>query len=527
MAQEFNMNIIVFLGPSLSLEEAKQILPNAYYLPPVRCGDILRTLRFKPKIIGIIDGYFEKTAAVWHKEILFAMENGVHVVGGSSMGALRASELIDFGMEAVGSIAHDYVSEIVNDDDEVAVLHGLKQSAYLPLTDAMVNIRDALTSALSENIIDKYNANIILNTAKQLFYQERTLDKAIENALALKNGIDKKQAENLILFLKKGDVKNIKKEDAMLVLKFIANKYFQNKNNKNNNENLKTNKPAFFRALQKNVSCRPFSHYEDWLPLEEKVALASRYLGPTYRLTRRLAYLLTDCYGLAVDENIQTNSDINTNSYEEKINILSELLKQESQRTDISTSPEGYLLILMRLSGDYKNRFLLKENDPLKFQVMSCFAQYWWLIERKFLRLGLNPTQQTLEEYSNNFRLTHKLYTPELTNQWLIDNDMNTQTYQYMVSANTRLSIFILQNNIDALRNFTRDKNIWWFLNALKLTGVYQAAQDLLQHPDKIKMLQEKAKIDNADLESYVRTLDFSGEQDFMHWPLISQTTCA
>lgn len=517
MAQEFSMEMIIFLGPSLSREEARQILPNAYYLPPVRCGDILRVLRFKPKIIGIIDGYFEKTAAVWHKEILVAIENSVHIIGGSSMGALRASELADFGMEAIGSIAHDYVSGIINDDDEVAVLHSAKQSAYLSLTDAMVNIRNTLSSALSAKMIDQYNATIILNTAKQLFYQERTIHKAIEKSL--ENGADKIQLNLLIQFLKKNGIKNTKKEDAILVLKTIANKDFSASHI---NKNFKTHKPAFLRALHKNILCRPFSHYEDWLPVEEKVALASRYFGPTYRLTRRLAYLLADCYGLAIDENIQPDS--NSDSYNEKINIL---LEQESKRTDISTSPEDYLLILMRLSGDYKNRLLLKKNDPLKFQVMSCFAQYWWLIERKFLRLDLNPTQQTLEEYSNNFRLTHKLYTPELTTQWLINNDMDTKTYQYMISANARLSIFIIQNNIDVLRNFTSDKSIWWFLEALKLTGVYQVAKDLLQYPDKIKTLQEKAKSENPDLESYARTLDFSGEHDFMHWSLTYQTTIA
>ncbi len=516
MVQESSMNTIVFLGPSLSREEAQQILPDAFFLPPVRCGDILRVLRFKPNIIGIIDGYFEKTAAVWHKEILVAIESGVHVIGGSSMGALRSSELVDFGMKPIGSIADDYVNGTINDDDEVAVLHGLKQSAYLPLTDAMVNIRDTVSYARSENIIDENNAAIILTSAKQLFYQKRTVDKAIEKAV--ENGADKIQIKSFIQFINKSGVKNTKKENAILILKTIAENNFPPDKINNKTERFEANKPAFLRALQKNVSCRPFSHYEDWLSMDEKIALTSRYLGPTYRLTRRLAYLLADCYGLAVDENIQENS------YIEKINIL---LEEEASRTDFSTTPKDYLQILMRLSGDYKNRLLLEKQEPLKFQVMVCFAQYWWLIERKFLRLNINPTQQTLHEYSNNFRLTHKLYTPELMSQWLMDNEMDTKSYQYMVSANARLSIFILQNNIDAFRNFTTDQNIWWFLEALKLTGVYEAAKDLLQHTDKIKMLQEKARAENPDLESYSQTLDFSGENDFMHWPLACYITVA
>ena len=44
--------------------------------------------------IGIIDGYFERVPSVWHKEILWAMAEGIHVFGSASMGALRAAELL-------------------------------------------------------------------------------------------------------------------------------------------------------------------------------------------------------------------------------------------------------------------------------------------------------------------------------------------------------------------------------------------------------------------------------------------------
>src|SRR5579872_1829302 len=124
MGKESNsQNIFVFLGPSLPLGEAKKILPNAYYLPPVQCGNIISIMRLQPNIIAIIDGYFENMPAVWHKEILFALEKGVIVIGASSIGALRASELEKFGMIPSGEIAHHYVDGQFNDDDEVALLH--------------------------------------------------------------------------------------------------------------------------------------------------------------------------------------------------------------------------------------------------------------------------------------------------------------------------------------------------------------------------------------------------------------------
>ena len=86
------MTAYVFLGPSLPLDQARAIL-DAIYLPPVQQGDLLRLLELKPRYVGIIDGYFETVPAVWHKEILLAMSQGVHVFGAASMGALRAAEL--------------------------------------------------------------------------------------------------------------------------------------------------------------------------------------------------------------------------------------------------------------------------------------------------------------------------------------------------------------------------------------------------------------------------------------------------
>ena len=78
--------------------------------------------------IGIIDGYFENIPSVWHKEILWAMSQGIHVFGSASMGALRAAELAPFGMEGVGAIFEAYRDGWLEDDDEVASEDGLHAS---------------------------------------------------------------------------------------------------------------------------------------------------------------------------------------------------------------------------------------------------------------------------------------------------------------------------------------------------------------------------------------------------------------
>ena len=95
--------VYVFLGPTLPVADARAEL-DAVYLPPVSAGDMFRLWQRRPKAVGIVDGYFERVPAVWHKEIMWIMAQGVHVFGGAGLGALRAAELDSFGMLGVGRV---------------------------------------------------------------------------------------------------------------------------------------------------------------------------------------------------------------------------------------------------------------------------------------------------------------------------------------------------------------------------------------------------------------------------------------
>src|SRR5437762_3780307 len=89
--------ILVFLGPTLRLAEAQAAL-DAIYLQPAAQGDIvLAAHAFRPRAMVLIDGLFEDRPAVRHKEILWAMAQGIVVIGAASIGALRAAELSSFG----------------------------------------------------------------------------------------------------------------------------------------------------------------------------------------------------------------------------------------------------------------------------------------------------------------------------------------------------------------------------------------------------------------------------------------------
>lgn len=168
------MRPIIFLGPTLSAEDALRVLPEADIRPPVRAGDVRRALFDSPAAIGIIDGYYEQVPAVWHKEILFAMSSGVWVYGASGMGALRAAELHSLGMVGVGEIFRAYASGVIEDDDEVAINHAAAESGYRQLSETMVNLRFALGEAEAQERLGSATREALVAMAKGRFYADRS-----------------------------------------------------------------------------------------------------------------------------------------------------------------------------------------------------------------------------------------------------------------------------------------------------------------------------------------------------------------
>ncbi|MDG4766939.1 TfuA-like protein [Solwaraspora sp. WMMD406] len=167
------MTVHVFLGPTLSVDRARELLPTATFLPPVSQGDVLRSTARRPSAIGIVDGRFHDVPAVWHKEIMWAISRGIPVYGSASMGALRAAELAPFGMRGVGEVFDAYHSGALNDDDEVAVAHGDAEDGYQPLNEAMVNIRATLALAVTQRVLTEATAAELERIAKATYYLER------------------------------------------------------------------------------------------------------------------------------------------------------------------------------------------------------------------------------------------------------------------------------------------------------------------------------------------------------------------
>ncbi|KPC82020.1 MULTISPECIES: TfuA-like protein [unclassified Streptomyces] len=205
----------VFLGPSLPVEQAREHLPGAEFLPPVERGDIdaLMARADPPTHIGIVDGKFLQSFSISPKEILKAMDRGVRMYGSSSMGALRAAELDVFGMTGIGTVYDMYASGEIEDDDEVAIT--FDSEVMRLICEPMVNIRVATAEAVRREIVEPKYADLFLETAKALYFPQRTRAAALHE---VKGRMPEEQRMALASFLRSPEAPDAKGEDAARLL---------------------------------------------------------------------------------------------------------------------------------------------------------------------------------------------------------------------------------------------------------------------------------------------------------------------
>lgn len=212
---------LLFLGPSLPHDEARAIYPEAVCLPPAAMGDLISAVRrFRPHAVGLVDGSFLQSMATYHKEILEVMASGVWVVGGASMGALRAAECSEFGMIGVGEIYDGYASGKIEDDDEVALSHVSAEFDFRPVTDAMVDIRACLALAAADGVLTAQEAEMLCDQQKQRWFMERHLmNSCIDAANVL--GFSEDRTAALETFSRENRI-SVKANDAAAVIRAVS-----------------------------------------------------------------------------------------------------------------------------------------------------------------------------------------------------------------------------------------------------------------------------------------------------------------
>jgi len=211
------MTTFVFVGPTLPADEIAAS-GDFVCLPPVAQGDLYRVARRRPRAIAIIDGYFAGAPSVWHKEILWAISQGIAVFGSASMGALRAAELHTFGMRGVGRIFEAFRDGALEDDDEVAVVHGPAELGYLAASEAMVNIRATLARSEAERVLSAASRRALEDFGKSLFFPRRSWEALLEGAAG--QGVTGSERTALSDWLPRGRIDQ-KRADALEMLAAI------------------------------------------------------------------------------------------------------------------------------------------------------------------------------------------------------------------------------------------------------------------------------------------------------------------
>jgi hypothetical protein len=184
-------------------------------LPPAKAGDLFALLPRRPVAIALVDGLFEGAPSVWHHELLAALDAGVAVFGGASMGALRAAELSTFGVVGVGRIFGWYRDGVLNDDAEVALYHAPPERGSRPLTLPLVDVRWAIVLAARRDLLHPPVARAILTAAQGLHFGERTWDRIFATAR-----ISREERLLLSPFFKSAP--SLKAEDARATIRAAA-----------------------------------------------------------------------------------------------------------------------------------------------------------------------------------------------------------------------------------------------------------------------------------------------------------------
>jgi len=207
--------IYLFAGPTLAPEVVTERLPEAAHCPPIKHGDLLRLDPRRGDVVAIVDGYFRQETAIRHKEILDALERGVHVCGASGMGALRAAELHPFGMLGIGSIFEMLVSGEIDGDDEVSLAHAEAGDGYQPLSEALVDIRRHCRQALEAGVITQDDADAITAAASALAYDERVYTRVL--AQARSHGLQAAASEAYLTFVER-EGRSARVDDALALV---------------------------------------------------------------------------------------------------------------------------------------------------------------------------------------------------------------------------------------------------------------------------------------------------------------------
>ncbi|KAA1249616.1 TfuA-like protein [Mycobacterium simiae] len=206
--------IVVTAGPTIGVDDIRAVVPHAEVVPPIAFGQALGYGLHPGDTLLIVDGLFFQHASVRHKELLTLLDDGVRIVGSSSMGALRAAELHPFGMEGYGWVFEGYRDGLLEADDEVGMVHGDPEDGYPVFVDALVNIRQTVARAVASDVISADLAGQLIETARNTPFTQRTWNRLLDSVGASESDCLATQLRLLRV--------DIKHADAVLALEKVV-----------------------------------------------------------------------------------------------------------------------------------------------------------------------------------------------------------------------------------------------------------------------------------------------------------------
>lgn len=207
---------IVFGGPSLS-EVPAGTRARLDVRPPVRCGDFNPLLEEShPGTVVIIDGVFNSSLAITPTECRHLLQRGWRLIGASSMGALRASDLWSVGMIGIGDVFTLYRLGVLRSDADVAV--ALNAETFEEATASVVHVRAVLSSLELRGEISGGAARRFLRMSRDIYWFERHWDDVI--AVWARNGLPSTAADSARALMA-DPFHHPKKRDALLAINSV------------------------------------------------------------------------------------------------------------------------------------------------------------------------------------------------------------------------------------------------------------------------------------------------------------------
>ncbi len=170
------MTDYILTGPSLSMNDAQALHPEAVVFPPAGRGDLYSICKGEEEArrILVIDGLFSVGAAPSPSEfVAAAAQKNTSVFGAASMGALRAIECAPAGVTGLGVVHRLYRLGLIKTDGEVAI--GVdRDDDFRATTTALVDIRWYLSRARRRRELTQAQHDGVLDSASAWHFLERT-----------------------------------------------------------------------------------------------------------------------------------------------------------------------------------------------------------------------------------------------------------------------------------------------------------------------------------------------------------------